>query len=138
MRSVAEVPGIGLVAVGENLAGTEGAVWTSVDGLTWMRAAVSPYRGSVGIQLRMHAVVAGGPGAVIVGTSTAGIQYGEAVTWTSADGRFWAEQPSGAEFAGAELTAVTTDGSRLIAVGDRGAPDTYVATVWTSPPGWGR
>lgn len=138
MRTIANVPAIGLVAAGEDLAGDKGAVWTSRDGLAWERATVSPYLGSVGIQLRMNAAIAGGPGAVVVGTATTGIQYGESVVWTSLDGKAWTEQKSGVEFGDGELTAVTTSGARLVAVGDRGAPDAYVATVWTSPPRWGQ
>ncbi len=136
IRTVATVPRIGLVAAGENLRGDTGAVWTSTDGLTWKRAVVSAYLGAVGIQVRMYAVLAGGPGAVVVGTATAGIQYGAAAPWTSADGLTWAQQRAGVEFADGELTGLTSSGSELFGVGDRGAPDVYVATVWKSPVGW--
>jgi hypothetical protein len=130
------VPQIGLVAAGEDLTGDVGAVWTSADGRHWTRAPISPDLGRRGIQVRMYAAIAGGPGAVIVGTANEGIQYGESVAWTSSDGVTWTRGPWGAEFAGGELTAVTTWGSGLVAVGDRGAPDVYVASVWTSPPAW--
>jgi hypothetical protein len=138
MRTVAYAPGIGFVAAGENLHGDQGTAWTSVDGRTWRRSAVGAYHGSVGIQVRLYAAVGGWPGAVVVGTATVGIQYGAAVVWTSPDGSTWTQQKAGAEFAGAELTGVTSWGSKLVAVGDRGAPDTYIASVWTSPPAWSR
>ncbi|HXX59746.1 MAG TPA: hypothetical protein VEI48_00480 [Candidatus Sulfotelmatobacter sp.] len=138
MRTVASVPGIGLVAAGEDLSGDQGVVWTSSTGAVWKRGTVTAYHGSVGIQVRMYAALAGGPGAVVVGTATEGIQYGAAVAWTSKDGLTWTQQPAGVEFADGELTGLTAARSRLYAVGDRGAPDVYVATVWTSPPAWSR
>jgi hypothetical protein len=138
MRTVTSVPGMGLVAAGEDLAGDQAIVWMSRDGTVWKRGTVTAYHGSVGIQVRMYAALAGGPGAVVVGTATAGIQYGAAVVWTSPDGSTWTQQPAGVEFADGELTGLTSSGSKLYAVGDRGAPDVYVATVWTSPPSWGR
>ena len=136
MRTVANVPGIGLVAAGEDLAGDTGAVWTSTDGRTWAKAPTSPDLGRPGIQVRMNAAIAGGPGVVIVGTATEGTQYGEGVVWTSPDGLAWTRAPRTVELTDAELTAVTAWGGGIVAVGDRGAPDAYVATVWTSPPAW--
>jgi hypothetical protein len=136
MRTISNVPGIGLVAAGEELAGDIGAVWTSSDGRTWKRAPEAPDLGRHGIQVRMYAAIAGPAGAVIVGTATEGIQYGESVVWTSPDGVVWTRQKSSAEFSDGELTAVTTWGPNALAVGDRGAPDAYVATVWISPAGW--
>lgn len=84
----------------------------------------------------MCAAIAGGPGAVIVGTATACMQYGESVVWSSADGVMWTRQKSSAEFSDRELTAVVPWYGGLVAVGDRGTPDAYIATVWTSPPAW--
>jgi hypothetical protein len=138
MRTIASVPGIGLVAAGEDLAGDTGAVWTSPDGTAWTRAPTVPDLGRPGIQVRMYAAIAGGPGAVVVGTATEGMQYGEGVAWTSPDGLAWTRQKSSAEFSDGELTGVTRLDSTVVAVGDRGAPDLYVATVWTSPPNWTR
>jgi hypothetical protein len=135
-RTIASVPAIGLIAAGEDLAGDTGVVLRSTDGIHWARAPQAPALGRPGIQIRMYAAIAGGPGVVVVGTATEGVQYGEAVVWTSPDGIAWSRDPAGAEFADGELTAVAASGSRLIAVGDRGSPDTYVATVWTSPPAW--
>jgi len=138
MRTVTSAPRIGLVAAGEDLAGDTGAVWVSADGQTWKRAPSGPDLGRAGIQVRMYAAIGGGPGVVVAGTADEGVQYGEAVIWTSPDGLAWTRQPATAEFADAELTALALSGTKLIAVGDRGAPDTYIASVWTSPDGWGR
>ncbi len=136
MRAVTSAPGIGLVAAGEDLAGDTGAVWLSRDGLTWVRASGSTALGRPGIQVRVYGAASGGPGVLLVGTADEGMQYGEAVVWSSPDGLMWTRDAAGAEFADAELNAAWSDGSQLVAVGDRGAPDTYVATVWTGPSVW--
>ncbi len=133
-RTIASVPRIGFVVAGETLAGDIGVVWTSPDGISWTRAPAVPDLGRPGIQVRLFAAIAGGPGAVIVGTATEGSQYGESVVWTSPDGISWTRQKSSAEFSDGELTAVAPWGSGLVAVGDRGEPDAYIATVWLSPP----
>jgi hypothetical protein len=142
MRAIAYVPGIGFVAAGEELAGDVGAIVTSADGISWTRAPTVPDFGNHGkavlVQVRMSAVIAGGPGVIVVGTATEGVQYGEGALWTSPDGRAWTRTKPATEFLDGELTAMTTIGSKVIAVGDRGAPDAYVSTVWTSPGGWGR
>jgi hypothetical protein len=138
LRAIANVPGIGLVAAGENLAGSFGAVLTSTDGRHWHRAPSSPALGRADIQLRMFGVIAGGPGVVIVGTETVGIQYGHAVLWTSSDGRTWSATGNEQAFSDGELSGVAAWNSRLVAVGDRGEPDTYISQVWMSPDGWVR
>jgi len=138
MRSVAEVPGIGLVAVGEDLAGDTGIVWTSRDGSRWDRVPSAPIFGRPGIQVRMYDVTAGPGGAVVVGTLTAGIQYGESVAWTSPDGVAWSRTPSSPELLDTEMKAASPWGDRVVAVGDRGAPDAYQATAWVGPMGAGR
>jgi hypothetical protein len=142
MRAITNVPGIGLIAVGEELKGDVAVVWRSADGISWTRAPETPDFGNHGlavrVQVRMYAVIAGGPGVVIVGTATEGVQYGEAGIWTSPDGLAWKRQAAGVDMLDSELTAVTARDSRIVAVGDRGAPDTYVATVWRSAAGWAR
>jgi hypothetical protein len=138
VRSVAVVPGIGLVAVGDSLNGNSGVVWTSSDGLAWARVPDSAVFGRPGIQVRMYDVTAGPHGAVAVGTVTAGIQYGEAAVWTSADGKSWTRLPDGPEFLDTEINGATIWDGRIVAVGDRGAPDAYQATAWLSPPDVGR
>jgi len=134
VQSIAAVPGIGLVAVGQNLAGSIGVVWVSGDGLAWRQVPSAPVFGRPGIQLRMYDVTAGPHGAVVGGTLTEGIQYGVAAVWTSADGITWSRLPSGAEFQDTEINGAAAWGSRIVAVGDRGAPDAYQATAWLSPP----
>jgi hypothetical protein len=138
MRAVANVPGIGLVAVGEDLAGGTGIVWISQGGTDWVRAPDDPVFGRAGIQLRMYDVAAGPHGAVIVGTVTEGTQYGEAGVWTSSDGMTWIRLPSGPAFLDTEMNGATRWGSAIVAAGDRGAPDAYQATAWLSPPEVGK
>jgi hypothetical protein len=138
LRAVASVPDLGLVAVGEDRSGSVGAILLSSDGRTWRRAPTAGSIGEPGTQVRLDAVTPGGPGVVVLGTADEGVQYGEAAVWTSTDGATWTRTAGGAAFADAELTAVAPFDGDLIAVGDRGAPDTYIATVWTSPPGWRR
>ncbi|MGH2464396.1 MAG: hypothetical protein ACRDGI_02960 [Candidatus Limnocylindrales bacterium] len=137
MRAIASVPSIGFVAVGEDLAGDTGIVWVSQDGRTWRRAPTDPIFGRVGIQVRIYAVTAGPSGVVAAGTLDAGVQYGEAAIWTSADGLAWKRVVDGPEFLDNEVNAVTRWNDHVVAVGDRGAPDAYQATAWLSPTGVG-
>jgi hypothetical protein len=138
MRAIANLPSIGLVAVGEDLAGDTGIVWVSKDGRTWTRAPADPVFGRPGIQVRIYTVTAGPTGVVAAGTLDAGVQYGEAAIWTSSDGLAWKREPDGPEFLDTEVTASTRWNDRIVAVGDRGAPDAYQATAWLSPSGVGR
>ncbi len=138
MRSVAAVPGIGVVAVGEDLAGSVGIVWISPDGRTWERIPSTSLFGRPGIQVRMYDVAAGPHGVVIVGTVTEGTQYGEAAVWTSPDGRTWARSPSSPELLDTEMNAVARWGGKLVAAGDRGAPDAYQSTAWVGSEAVGR
>jgi len=138
IRAIASVPSIGLVAVGEDLAGDTGIVWVSPDGRTWKRAPADPTFGRPGIQVRIYTVTAGPNGVVAAGTLDAGVQYGEAVVWTSPDGYAWTRAPDGPEFLDTEMTGSTRWDDRVVAIGDRGAPDAYQATAWLSPSGVGR
>ncbi len=135
MRAVAAVPAIGFVAVGDDLAGDTGIIWTSREGRTWTRVPADPGFGRPGIQVRMYTVTAGPNGAVVGGTFDAGIQYGQAVIWTSSDGLAWTRVPNEPAFQDAEVAASTEWNGRVVAVGDRGAPDAYQATMWLSPTG---
>jgi len=68
--------GPGLVAVGSELFGRRGAVWTSVDGITWTRVADgATFSGP------MMSVTSRGSGLVAVGS--------DAEVWTSPDGITW-------------------------------------------------
>ncbi len=138
MRAVASVPGIGFVAVGEDLAGDTGIIWVSKDGRQWERAPSDPSLGRPGIQVRIYAVTSGPNGAIAAGTIDTGVQYGQAEIWTSSDGRAWKPVPTGPEFLDNEVSAATRWNDRVVAVGDRGAPDAYQATAWLSPSGVGR
>ncbi len=137
MRAIAAVPSIGFVAVGEDLAGDTGIVWLSPDGRTWSRAPADATFGRPGIQLRIYSVTVGPNGVVAAGTLTEGLQYGAAAVWTSHDGLAWQREPAGTEFLDTEINATTIWHDRIVAVGDRGAPDAYQATAWLSPVGVG-
>ncbi len=138
VRSVAFVPGMGYVAVGDSDAGDTAIAWQSADGSAWKRLPAAPELGRPGIQVRATDVMAGGRGVVVVGTLTEGIQYGKVAIWSSSDGRTWSIEPPDPPLLDGEIAAITGLGSRLLGVGDRGAPDAYIADAWLSPPGWGR
>jgi hypothetical protein len=133
VHGVANVPSIGLVAVGDTLAGDFGVIWTSTDGRAWRRVPSGPELGRSGVQVRAYAVAAVGSGAIAVGTITEGIQYGRAIVWTSRDGATWTRAPTVVPFLDTEMNAVAAWGSKVVAVGDRGAPDAYQATAWVAP-----
>ena len=153
MESVA-AGGPGLVAVGADNPddfGYTGAVWTSVDGLTWSRV---PDDEEVFAHAQIGSVSAGGPGLVAVGfgsNSDLGPNGLSAAVWTSIDGRSWSRVPHDeAVFGGEGLQAmegVTAGGPGLVAVG-RDCPNRCLgsstgdaaAPVWTSVDGvtWSR
>jgi len=137
MRSVT-VGGPGLVAVGwigsspsEGHVDGDAAVWTSVDGTTWMR--VAPDEAVFG-ESAMESVTAGGPGLVAVGrTETESGFYPTA--WTSTDGITWERIAVDVPREGT-MNSVTAGGPGLVAVGDVDSG----AAVWTSTDGssWNR
>ncbi len=123
----------GLVAVGSadttSQIGTDAAVWTSPDGLTWTRVPSDPSF----VDAAMNGISATASGFVAVGQGPLG-----AAVWTSADGTAWvrvADQPA---FQNATMYGVASDGSGLVAAGyghDSAAiltsPD---GTTWTRVP----
>jgi hypothetical protein len=137
--------GPGLVAVGrENLGdGFDGAVWTSVDGLAWLRVAdEAGVLGGTGGQL-MESVVAGGPGLVAVGLEESATGF-DALVWTSVDGLTWLRVPDDlAAFGGnadQTMNSVTVGGPGLVAVGWEESAIGFDGAVWTSVDGftWSR
>lgn len=151
MRSVARGPG-GLVAVGVESSGSRriGAVWTSVDGLSWSRVGANDpvfgVRESGGVQI--NSVTAGGPGFVAVGSDGGPeeVYTGlvSAVVWTSIDGVNWSRAPDGGSAFGRtgteEMRSVTTGGPGLVAVGVEDTGSELRSVVWTSVDGlsWAR
>jgi hypothetical protein len=159
--------GAGLVAVGSELTDggeIDGAVWTSADGTTWARVPDEEgVFGGPGIQA-IADVTVGGPGLVAVGRSSAVVgsdTYATAAVWTSADGFTWSRVAhDDGVFGGTtgqpddifRMSAVTTGGPGLVAVGGRGGEsdhvemsgayiaDRAVGAVWTSVDGttWSR
>ncbi len=136
--------GPGLVAVGFDRSGGDGdgAVWTSVDGVTWSRVPHDEaVLGGFGIQ-NMGKVTAGGPGLVAVGWDGS-VVGAEAAVWTSVDGVTWSRVPHDeAVFGGPTsfMNDVTVGGPGLVAVGGEGRRLEEDAVVWTSVDGliWSR
>jgi hypothetical protein len=165
--------GPGLVAVGERGGESDqiehsgawignrpvGAVWTSVDGVTWSRVPHDPNvfgeweedRGPVsapmhGLSASMSDVTTGGPGLVAVAdVYRGGLGFGHGAAWTSPDGFTWSLANDQIEAVG--VAAVTAGGPGLVAVGlasETPTPsprnETWMAAVWTSTDGvtWSR
>jgi hypothetical protein len=145
MKSVT-VGGPGLVAVG--LDGSDAAVWTSVDGLTWSRVPHDDdvFGGNDEEWQGMNSVTVGGPGLVAVGGGE------DARVWTSVDGLTWSRVPHDVEVFGGDraqgMHSVTAGGPGLVAVGFDSphlwfpgiGPLNAYAAVWTSVDGitWSR
>jgi hypothetical protein len=136
--------GPGLIAVGSDRAGgdTDGAVWTSADGITWMRIQDEDLGGEWDQSL--VAICAGGPGFVVVGEAF-GSEGLDAAVWTSPDGLSWDRVPHDAAIFGGPgnqaMSAVAPGGPGLIAGGyDDATASDMDAAVWTSPDGllWAR
>ena len=169
--------GPGLVAVGERGGESDrvmvsggwiadravGAVWTSIDGITWSRVPHDPAvfghwpttsAGSEpvgwGLSASMQDITPGGPGLVVVGNIFRGGFADNATdagaVWTSPDGLRWTLAADQIE--AVWISAVTEGGPGLVAVGATGEtpptspPDVAIlmAAVWTSPDGttWSR
>ena len=136
--------GPGFIAVGSE--DGNAAVWTSADGLTWLRVPHDEAVFGGGGELWMADVTVGGPGLVAVGGQdvcadlpaldtdgsvrvdevgapepTTVCSDGNAVVWTSPDGLTWSRVPHHEVVFGgpdfSEMTAVTAGGPGLVAVG---------------------
>jgi hypothetical protein len=139
--------GSDLVMVGFATSTEDGgaAAWTSTDGLAWSRV---PHDATVfgGPWVNMHAVIAGGPGFVAVGSGpvTPSELDGEeppwvAWVWTSTDGTTWQRVPHDDQVfsENTSMNDVASIGNALVAVGgahDGGFDDEHAA-VWTSNDG---
>ncbi len=137
--------GPGLVAVGWGNPGSDvdAVVWTSADGISWLRASdEAGVLGGPGSQV-LRGVVAGGPGLVAVGAEDSG-SNNDAAVWTSVDGISWLRAEDGGELFGGvgnqELWQVTTATAGLVAVGRDNSSGDNDAAVWTSVDGvsWSR
>ena len=143
------VADFGLVAVGWDGQGiltdspdVDAAIWTSVDGDTWLRV---PHDEEVFGGAWITSVTAGGPGLVAVGGTDGYFTDGDAVVWTSADGITWSRVPHDEEVFGGEeaqvINDVTVGGPGLVAVGHDGGIGPWdnnadtTAAVWTSVDG---
>lgn len=136
------VGGPGLVAVGRAFNSTEpdpcggcgGAVWTSMDGITWERAPVDP-----DLLDGIERVAAHQSGLVAIGSGWTDDQKNGAM-WISPDGLSWTAVPHAPK-----LTSITATGSGLlVGVGteeleenacDADANGDCLAVAWTSVDG---
>jgi hypothetical protein len=135
------IGGPGLVAVGRAFNSTEpdpcggcgGAVWTSVDGITWERAPVDP-----DLLDGIERVAANKSGLVAVGSGTTDDQKNGAA-WVSPDGLSWTVVNDAPK-----LTAITATEFGFVGVGteelienacQEGAHGDCRAAVWTSVDG---
>jgi hypothetical protein len=131
--------GPGLVAVGSVLeedslgeAAWLGAIWTSVDGITWNRVPQD-----LGGLEWTGGVTAGGPGLVAVGGTLEDEGNPSAVVWTSPDGLTWTRVPHDVTAGGQWMSDVVAGGPGLVAVGsDEPDDNRRRAAVWTSPDGF--
>ena len=129
-----------IVAVGLDRSGddNEAAVWTSPDGLRWLRTPPDESAlGGLGDQI-MNGVTAMVGGFVAVGEDRAGGDPDGAV-WMSADGQAWLRVANeGGVFGGAGsqiIWSVVASGSVLIAAGQEITDSGSDGAVWASPDG---
>jgi hypothetical protein len=129
---------MGLVVVGLDASGGDGdgAVWTSLDGLTWSRVPHNEQAlGGSDHQIMNH-VALGGPGLVAVGTDSPSGPANAAV-WYSPDGLVWTRVPHDEQvFGGPDrqaITSVAEGGPGLVGIGYDLAD--FESVVWTSPDG---
>lgn len=131
MEAVIATPS-GWLAVGSRDGALSAASWTSTDGLTWHAGPESPALRNLGGTIRMLGVAADGAGYVAAGwRDSAG--NGNAVVWTSPDGRTWTRMPDDDSFSGGGMAGVTVRDGRIVAIGTVGWPDDHFATVWLHP-----
>ncbi len=137
--------GPGLVAVGSigpvGSFGGDAAVWTSSDGISWLRVPHDEAVFGGGDFQEMVSVTVGGPGLVAVGMGRSSF---DAAVWTSPDGISWSRVPDGEDVLKGEgdqqIRRVTAGGPGLVAVGVDFSGGDGDAAVWTSPDGisWSR
>ena len=138
--------------------GVQAVVWTSTDGVEWLRVPHDEAVFGGSKFYRMSAVTRGGPGLVVVGRSEESGPDGlnlegesvdiDAAVWTSVDGTTWSRVEDPAVLGGErqqEMADVTAGGPGLVAVGREGTGywwdnSRQDAAVWTSVDGvhWSR
>jgi hypothetical protein len=128
--------GPGLIAVGYDgpTGDLDAAVWTSSDGINWIRVPHDEaVFGGTGFQMMLNVVV-GGPGLVAVGTDTH-----DAAVWTSSDGIDWTRVAHDEAVFGGEreqwMWELVSGGPGLVAVGSDESGGDADAAVWTSSDG---
>ncbi len=119
------------VAVGSDPDEREARTWTSTDGVTWRSAPAEESRQNFGNKIRMTDVVATPAGLLAVGNAVA-VHFGQGHSWLSTDGISWTRSPVQPSLGQAEPLALALSDEYVVAVGERGAPDNRVPTVWLS------
>jgi hypothetical protein len=133
--------GPGLVAVGavggwDSPVGSDAAVWTSVDGITWSRVAHDEAVFGGPENQRMNSVTVTGAGLVAVGADGGHLccysyEPIDAVVWTSVDGITWSRVAHDeAVFGRGEMYSVTVAGAGLVAVGDEALRSSVPVAEW--------
>ena len=124
--------GPGFVAVGEENWGGVPAIWTSVDGVSWTRAALDARTFHNGTMLSVTDV---GSGAVAVGANAHASGGTGAAVWVSADGISWSPIADPTTLGGpATIGGVAAGPAGLVAVGTGEAEGGANAAAWLSPP----
>lgn len=77
--------------------------------------------------------VVGTPGGLVAVGNEVPLQFGLGDSWLSVDGWSWAKSPRQATLGQSEPHAIVIGERYLVAVGDQGAPDNRVPSVWLSP-----
>jgi hypothetical protein len=121
--------GPGLVAVGTD--GSNAAVWTSVDGMSWSRV---PHEDAIfggEADQEIKSVALADVGLVAVGTDGS-----RAAVWASTGGRSWVRVPDSGRQSGGDaesIESLTSGGPGVVAVGADRVRGSFRAAVWTSP-----
>lgn len=134
MNGLTNAADLGWVAVGSNLQASRAMAWRSSDGSSWQAAPATPALDNYGLKIEMRDVAWTGTQLVAGGHRLFGQQFSTADVWLSSDGLTWTRAHEGAAFSQGRITAVCIGGRGLVAVGNFGAPDFSVPTVWESPP----
>ena len=117
---------------------TDGAVWTSPDGVTWSRVPHDEAVFGDADRQSMRSVVAVGSRLVAAGDDASGGNM-DAAVWTSSYGVTWSRVPHGeAVFGGAddyqEMSSIVSVDSGLVAAGHDGPWYDADAAVWYWTP----
>jgi hypothetical protein len=98
-------------------------VWTSADGIRWVRVADTPALHDAG----MYGVASVPSGLVAVGYG-----HDSAAIWTSPDATTWTRVPDAPTFAMAQAVAVAAKGDDVVVVGGANGETSPAGIIWTN------